>query len=340
MKKSLISMLYALIRISMFYFMCLLYSVMVVARLAWSLVFQDVKYCFTKKERLTAPSVLTSDEYGEHKFMQVNGVKLHYVEKGDKTKPLMLFVHGFPEFWYSWRYQIEEFSEDYRTVAVDLRGYGDSEKPDEISEYRLDVIIEDIRQLVTLLGREKFILCSHDFGAFIGWRFVVKHMDMLEKYIMIGSPSSEVWDKLVTQTWTQFKMSWYIFFFQMPMLPEYAVSLDDMVRFKAMDVDKDELEIYKYVFGQKGAFTGPINYYRANMKLINPDKPMKRPLKFSRGLFLLGENDYFISKESGPLLQKYFVNLDFKIVEGANHFSQQHKPEETNRLIREFLNKK
>ena len=79
-------------------------------------------------------------------------MKLHYVEKGDKSKPLMLFVHGFPEFWFSWRHQIEEFSKDYRTVAVDMRGYGDSEKPVEISEYRLDIIIEDIRQLVLLLG--------------------------------------------------------------------------------------------------------------------------------------------------------------------------------------------
>ena len=126
----------------------------------------------------------------------------------------------------------------------------------------------------------------------------------------------------------------------MPMLPEIAVSLNDMTRFSLMDISKEELEVYKYTFGQKDAFTGPINYYRANMKFLFPDPPLKRPLKFSRGLFLLGENDYYISKDSAPLLQKYFVNLDFKVVKGANHFAQQHKPEETNRLIREFLNKK
>lgn len=132
----------------------------------------------------------------------------------------------------------------------------------------------------------------------------------------------------------------YIFFFQMPMLPEYSCGLNDMERFNVMDVSKEDLEVYKYTFGQKGAFTGPINYYRANMKFLFPDPPLKRPTTFSPGLFLLGENDFYISKDSAPLLQKYFVNLDFKVVKGANHFAQQHKPEETNRLIREFLNKK
>ena len=192
----------------------------------------------------------------------------------------------------------------------------------------------------SISGRERFTLVAHDWGAVVSWRFVTKYMDMLDNYVMIGAPSSPVWNKLIVSSWKQFKMSWYMFFFQMPMLPEYAVCLNDMDRFKVMDVDKEELEVYKYTFGQKGAFTGPMNYYRANMKFLNPTAPIKRPLKFSRGLFLLGEKDYYISKEVGPLLQKYFVNLDFKVVEGANHFAQQHKPEETNRLIREFLNKK
>lgn len=80
------------------------------------------------------------------------GVKLHYVEKGDSSKPLMLFIHGFPEFWYSWRHQIIEFSKDYRTVAVDMRGYGDSEKPAGYAPYVLSNMTEDIKALVTELG--------------------------------------------------------------------------------------------------------------------------------------------------------------------------------------------
>lgn len=80
------------------------------------------------------------------------GVKLHYVEKGDSSKPLMLFIHGFPEFWYSWRHQIKEFSKDYRTVAVDMRGYGDSEKPEGYAPYVLYNMTEDIKALVTELG--------------------------------------------------------------------------------------------------------------------------------------------------------------------------------------------
>lgn len=80
---------------------------------------------------------------------------MHFVEKGDESKPLMLFIHGFPEFWYSWRFQIEEFSNDYRTVAIDLRGFGESDKAEKLSDYRLDTVVEDIRQLVVLLGKTK-----------------------------------------------------------------------------------------------------------------------------------------------------------------------------------------
>lgn len=120
----------------------------------------------------------------------------------------MVFVHGFPEFWYSWRHQMKEFSKDYWCVAVDMRGYNESDKPKGTASYMIDIITNDIRELVRLLGAEKFTLVCHDWGAVIGWNYICKHMDSIEKYIMIGAPSMKVASHQISSSWRQFRMSW------------------------------------------------------------------------------------------------------------------------------------
>lgn len=182
---------------------------------------------------------------------------------------------------------------------------------------------------------------AHDWGAVIGFRYVRRHMDTIEKYVMIGGPPSEVWHRSITSSIKQFLMSWYVFYFQMPFLPEYTTRLNDLQIFKVMKHKNDaDLEAYKYVFSQEGALTGPINYYRAAAKFLYPDPPLKRPTSFAPGLYALGEGDKYISRDSGKMAQKFYDNLEFKIIEGGNHFAQQHVPDATNRLIREFIERK
>lgn len=184
-------------------------------------------------------------------------------------------------------------------------------------------------------------MVAHDWGAVVGFRYVMRHMDTLERYVMIGGPPSEVWQKLVTSNVKQFLMSWYVFFFQMPFLPEFSTRLRDLAVFKVMKhKTEEESEVYKYVFSKEGALTGPINYYRAAVKLLFPDPPLPRPSFFVPGLFLLGESDKYISRDSGKMAQRRYQNLEFGFIKGGNHFAQQHAPEETNRLIRDFLEKK
>lgn len=157
---------------------------------------------------------------------------------------------------------------------------------------------------------------------------------------MIGGPPSEAWQKLILKSPKQFLMSWYIFFFQMPFLPELVLSLDDFKLFNAMKLgDKEDLECFKYTFGKPGALTAPINYYRA-IRILYPDRKLPKPKNYSPGILLLGEYDRYISRETGKLAKIELDNLDFKLINGANHFCQQHKPDETNRMIREFLEKK
>lgn len=266
---------------------------------------------------------------------------MHYVAKGDPANPLMIFVHGCPEFWYSWRHQILEFSKDYYTVAIDQRGYGDSAKPVNCSDYDMNFMVEDIRQLVKFLGRDKFTLVAHDWGALVCFEYARKYMDTLDKYVMMAAPVREVWDDSVFASVKQFLMSWYVFLYQLPAFPEFILRFFDLAIFNVLELESEEdLEAYKYTFGKPGAFVGPVNYYRENVKFLYPFKRAERPKKFVPGILLLGEKDDYISTDCARQTQQYFDNLDFKFIPGANHFCHHHKPEETNRLIREFLNRR
>ncbi|KAG5684138.1 hypothetical protein PVAND_013379 [Polypedilum vanderplanki] len=328
------------IKFLVFNFLTIFYSACIGITIVINYIFNSKSRFWEVKDRPEPPAALKSEEHGVHKFIQVNGIKLHYVEKGNPTKPLIVFVHGFPEFWYSWRHQIKEFSKDYWTITIDQRGYGDSEKPSKISEYHINNMADDIRALVKKLGREKFILIAHDWGAAVGFNYVYRYMDTIEKYVMIGGPPSEAWKKLIVSSPKQFIMSWYIFFFQMPWLPEFVIRCNDLKSFDTMRLgSKEDVECFKYTFSKPGALTSPINYYRA-IKVLNPDPPLKKPANCAPGLFLLGEYDKYIARSTGKLAKAELDNLDFKLIMSANHFAQQHKPEETNRMIREFLDKK
>ncbi|KAI8440450.1 hypothetical protein MSG28_001746 [Choristoneura fumiferana] len=181
-----------------------------------------------------------------------DNVKLHYLESGDPSKPLMIFLHGFPEFW---------------CIAVDMRGYGDSERPDDVSAYHFDLLVEDVRDLIRQLGREKCILVAHDWGGLIACRLRDVHSDALDALIVLGSTSREAWWHAMWHDAVQKKMSWYVLFFRMPALPERFILMDDMAIFdKTIPAEEgsQDIECYKYWFGKPYALTPPINYYRAN----------------------------------------------------------------------------
>lgn len=222
-----------------------------------------------------------------------------------------------------------------------MRGYGDSDKPSATGYYAIDNMTKDIKCLIEALDAEKCILVCHDWGAVIGWNFLSHHMNMVTKYVMMGAPSLKVWRK--NMTWEQFRMSWYFFYFKMPMLPEFTFSQNDYEEFLAIGSNKlnknfttEDLEAYKYTFSKPGALTGPINYYRRNLTLFG-ERRSPKITKYAPGLFILGENDHYISKSSGHHMQHQFQNLRFEAVRDANHFVQQNAPENTNALIREFL---
>ncbi|QYO63185.1 alpha/beta fold hydrolase [Leptolyngbya sp. 7M] len=155
----------------------------------------------------------------QHEFIVSNGLRLHYVTQGEG--PLMLMLHGFPEFWYSWRHQIPEFAQHYKVVALDLPGYNESDKPTDLSAYRLSELVQDVRGVIQGLGYDRCVLVGHDWGGAIAWNFAYAHPQLVERLIVLNLPHPAKFSAGL-RTPQQLLRSSYIFFFprhRLPLLP-------------------------------------------------------------------------------------------------------------------------
>ncbi|XP_034235324.1 epoxide hydrolase 4-like [Thrips palmi] len=312
------------------------------------------RWLFTYKRRLVPPKSLQDPDLGQHGYVTVKGLKFHFVEKGDRSKPLMLFLHGFPDFWYSWRHQMREFSKDYWTVALDMRGYGDSDKPTGVFDYSVTDLVDDIKGVVTALGRKKFILVGHDWGAVLSWSFLDRYPEMIDKYILMNGPSLKVFTQLlISFSSDQSSKSWYTFLFQIPYLAELFVSFNDfgMLRETLLGhktsspyITEDDIEAYKYNFSQRGYLSPPLRYYKATYQTIvrqglfpdfvgAPTTSGPRP----QGLYLHGAQDIAVDSKCVVMLQFSTENLKTLVLNEGNHFVNQGEPLAVNNAIRSFL---
>ena len=216
---------------------------------------------------------------------QIGGVNLHYAKAGAGER-LVLLLHGFPEFWYSWRHQIAALSDTYTVVAPDLRGFNLSDKPASVSEYETGKIVDDINGLIRYFGHEKAAVIGHDWGATTAWTLAMRHPESLWKLGSLQVPPISIWRK--NQTLSQFFASWYMFFFQIPALPEYLMGMNDFAMMErslrdsaAVKIFTDEdIAEYKRAWSEAGALTSMLNYYRANIIkrfLSKPEDPVKDP---------------------------------------------------------------
>ncbi|KAM7443138.1 Epoxide hydrolase 4 [Porites harrisoni] len=293
------------------------------------------------KRREKPPSCLLDPELGEHHFLRTaSNIRIHYVAKGDTGKPLMLCIHGFPEFWYSWRYQLKAFSDNFRMVAVDLRGYGESDSPKGREHYKTSLLVNDIKEIIEALDYKSCTLLSHDWGGALAWSFAHMHPEFVDKLIFCNIPHPRCFQKYFQSSRKQFFASWYIFYFQLPYLPEFTIEMNDYkmlsIAFKDVGFTDEDVEAYKYALSQNG-LSGPLNYYRN--ALLSSDRP--------RGLFntkikaptlvVWGTADKALTVETLEGTEKYVEDLTIKYVDGASHWVQVHKPEVVNQHIRDFL---
>src|SRR5258708_14713472 len=202
-------------------------------------------------------------------FAEVNGIKLHYVESG-KGK-LILFLHGFPEFWYAWKSQLGEFGKEMRAVAVDMRGYNLSDKPEKVEDYAIPKVVEDVKGLIDKLDKgKKIILVGHDWGGVVAWVFAAMHPDYLEKLVIINAPHPGVFARELANNPDQQKASGYMNMFRSAQA-ETILSANDYGALvnaviggaKAGSFSEEDKKEYLKAWAQPRAITGGLNYYRA-----------------------------------------------------------------------------
>lgn len=283
-----------------------------------------------------------SDLSLEHQFILSNGVRLHYVTQGEG--PLMLMLHGFPEFWYSWRHQIPAFSQDYKVVALDQRGYNDSDKLTDVSAYRMAELVADVRGVIQGLGYDRCILVGHDWGGAVAWNFAYAHPEMLEKLIVLNLPHPAKFAAGL-RTPQQLLKSSYIFFFQIPFLPELVIQSFDYrlleEAFTGMAVDKTaftsaDLDAYKQAAAKPGALTAMLNYYRAN--IFQPELTSREwGVLQVPTLLIWGENDTALGKELTYGTEAYVQDLTVRYIPNCSHWVQQEQPQLVNQYMQEFL---
>lgn len=276
-------------------------------------------------------------------YAQIGAVNLHYATAGDDEK-LVVLLHGFPEFWYSWRHQIEALSDEYTVVAPDLRGYNLSSKPAKIEDYAMENLVDDVIGLIHHFGRERAAIVGHDWGAAIAWALAAKHPECVSKLVAMQVPPVSVWQK--NQTFKQFLASWYMFFLQIPALPEWLLSRNDFALLADglensthepnVFTDRDIAE-YKKSWREQNALTSAVNYYRANILKRLFAKTDDRKIKVPT-LFIYGERDQVVLPETvrgvGEAVDAAYTEIR---IPDAAHWVQQEAADVVNDSLLEFL---
>ncbi|XP_077521274.1 epoxide hydrolase 4-like isoform X2 [Amblyomma americanum] len=204
------------------------------------------------RERAQEPECLQDPALGGHDFITIEDATLHYVSAGKREKPLVLLLHGFPDFWFSWKHQILGLKSDFWVVALDLRGYGRSSKSDRVVDYRGSRLVEDVHQLIISLGKRKANIVAHDWGAVIAWWLATKYENLVDKLVIINGPHPLAMKYQLEHSLSQILRSWYLVTFQLPWLPETCFCMNDM---KLLDTllgayDEEEREAMKYSFSK------------------------------------------------------------------------------------------
>ncbi len=286
----------------------------------------------------------------EHTYAGVNDVRIHYVAVGKGR--LIMFLHGFPEFWYAWKNQLAEFGRDYRAVAPDMRGYNLSSKPADVEQYRIKYLVEDIRALAEHLGHKKFILVAHDWGGGVAWPFAMRHPEYLEKLIIINAPHPVTFVRELRDNPAQRKASQYILVHRTPEAEEILEKSNSVILVSSLLKDgikegyftEEDKRVYIEAWSQPGALTGGLNYYRAahlgsftgeGDDILSADASLftvRVPT-----LVIWGEKDRYLLTGNLEGLESYVPNLTVKRIPDGSHWVIHEKPALVNSYIREFI---
>lgn len=293
-----------------------------------------------------SPAVIESSV--RHGYAQVGDVRLHYAEQGSGER-LVLLLHGFPECWYSWRHQLRALSGRFHVVAPDLRGYNLSGKPARVADYRMERLVDDVTGLIRHFGAREAAVVGHDWGAAVAWAVAQRHPAYVSKLAALQVPPPRIWAKNLTLR--QLLKSWYMFFFQLPKIPEWWISRGNFAALGKMfratsrpgTFSDADLAILKTALREPGALNASINYYRANLGSLlrrrssatgdAVDERIRVPT-----LFIYGERDFAIVPATvrgiGAVIDAPYRELR---IAKSNHWVQQECPDEVNAALLSFL---
>ncbi len=286
-------------------------------------------------------------ESWKHAFADAGEIRMHYVTQGKGR--LLLLLHGFPDFWYVWRFQISALAEHFRVVAPDLRGYNETEKPKGVDKYRLNLLAEDVLELIHALDEEEAMVAGHDWGGAVAWSLAAFHPEAVEKLVILNAPHPNAYIKRTRGLWIQLQKSWYVFFFQTPDVPEEVLSRNNFVFLKSMLRDSsvkkgvftdDDFDEYVNAWSKPGALTAAMNYYRATMNsaILFSEKAVAFPKIKSPTLVFWGEQDVALSKDL-IINSDEFVDAPYSIryFPSCGHWVHLEEPELVNKHMLEFL---
>jgi pimeloyl-ACP methyl ester carboxylesterase len=279
-----------------------------------------------------------------HQRVITNGINLNVVQDGPATGQLVILLHGFPEYWYGWRNQIPHLaSAGYHVWAPDQRGYNLSDKPEGIAAYSLDDLAADVVGLMDAAGREKAFIVGHDWGAAVAWWVAAKYPSRLDRMVILNGPHGAVLTRQLRRSFSQMRKSWYMFFFQLPRLPEAFLRRANW-RWLAQTLtsssrpgtfSNDDLDEYRQAWSQPHALTSMINWYRSVMQ--KPPMPPKGRRVSVPTLLIWGADDKFLGRELAQPSIDLCDDGNLIFLEEATHWVQHEEAQQVNELIDAFF---
>jgi pimeloyl-ACP methyl ester carboxylesterase len=272
-----------------------------------------------------------------HRDIVTNGVRLHVVEAG--VGPLVVLLHGFPEFWYSWHHQIPFLARSgFRVLAPDLRGYNLSDKPAGLDAYRLPVLVEDVVGLIRSTGLGKAIVIGHDWGGVIAWQLAMSRPDCVERLIILNAPHPALYQREL-RTLSQLLKSWYVFWFGVPWLPELLCRWHNFALLdKALTgFSMRDLALHHRALRRPGALTAALSWYRA---MLRSRRLGIRPSWTRIGspvLVIWGERDHYLGIRLLDGLDEWAPKVQIERLPRAGHCVQAEALEAVNAALVRFF---
>jgi len=279
-----------------------------------------------------------------HREVVANGLRFHVVESG--RGPLVLLLHGFPDYWYAWRHQLPALAAaGFRAVAPDLRGYNLSDKPRGIASYAVATLAADVAALVTGLGEERAFVAGHDWGGALASYLPLLHPGLVRRLAILNAPHPAAFRRELKGSAEQRKKSSYILFFQLPWLPELAIRKDgfaylakilrrDPVRPGAFS--EADIARYREALARPGALSATLNWYRAAFR-HPPRVPRERRKIDVPTLIVWGEKDRYLGTKLAEGLERWVPDVTVERIPEASHWVQADAPERVNELLIRFF---